>query len=826
MPTIIHQLHQLIRRNEFRPAFTLLDQFIGDRTPYHNQLIQLRGRFNDQVDRHIAGALSETDQILLVNQIREAVLEFLEQIGYLIETEEGMNEEEWAEFRETLITRVVNQKNINYGTISNVGSVSFGDTIHQTVHIPNPTVPKELTASLPRRSRDQLIGRDRELESLRKALLSQQSVCVVNGIGGIGKTSLAEAYVYAHYDDYAHIAWVTQDSEDLLQSFLTARTLQMNLGVPEGITDRDQLFAEVLNRMKALNGEPCLLVLDNAELSAAEFRHQLPQGPKWHVLFTSRHEIPHLPQFPLDHLAPEQALKLFHSFCPDLKEKERIQTLLEGIEYHTLTVELLAKTAFHQMLTMNQLEAALPSDALAGIHIAHSKDKVERVMGYLTRIFDVQGKFDGRERVLLQYWACLPPIFLSLDQLRAVLPEEVYGAEGFGGLLNGLVQRGWLQKGDGRTFKIHRVVADVLWRQFEVSVEEVEPLIERIDGLLSFDDNSESPLSRFPFMPFGQVIVERFREEKSDPIADITFALATLYRHAGDYKNSERFYKKEITIREFVNGIESSKAANAYSNLAIALKYLGRFKEAKEFQEKSVESDEQNFGTDHPITASRYSNLAMLLKHLGDYQGAKELMEKALKSDQSNFGVDHPKTALRYSNLATVLNDIGEYEQAKELMERSISITEKILGIDHPNTTMRYSNLGMVLKNLKDYPNAKILLEKALDWNQKNLGINHPNTAKSYSNLALVLTALGEFARAIELMEKSLSISKHQFGDEHPTTAKRYNYLAKIYGEIKQYPQALKLHKKAISIAKKVLPRGHPSILRYEKNLQELIEIE
>ena len=70
-------------------------------------------------------------------------------------------------------------------------------------------------------------GRDRELTEIHEALhsldalLSDQRILVLHGLGGIGKTQLAIQYAYAHQKDYTSVWWVdASTTQTLSQGFL------------------------------------------------------------------------------------------------------------------------------------------------------------------------------------------------------------------------------------------------------------------------------------------------------------------------------------------------------------------------------------------------------------------------------------------------------------------------------------------------------------------------------------------------------------------------------------------------------------------------------
>jgi len=613
--------------------------------------------------------------------------------------------------------------------------------------------------------------------------------------------------------------------------------------------------------MKALDGAPCLLVLDNAEESVTKHLDALPKGPQWHLLLTSRHSIGSISELELDKLEPEAALALFQSHCPDFKDDAVVLDLLEQVEYHTLTVEILAKTANRRSSSRDQLLNSLKEDWKVMVSVNRGKNKVERVMGYLTSIFKVQEKLTAEETWLLTQFTCFPNDYLSIATIselvsgycdRAKEPatsrphwlarlfrrskgksipefsvpnplEALWQSKDFPGelevILNRLVDTGWLQKGKDRRFRLHRVIGDVLWQQFAPTVEEMEGLIDLVDNLLRIDYTKDNPVDKFQWIPFGQTVLDRFLDSQANPIALLQNSLALVLSRTGDYKGAKILLEKAVAANELNYGPEHLETAVNYSNLAIRLKDLGDYAGAKELLEKAVASYERNFGTEHPTTASSYSKLAAVLQDLGDYAGAKDLSEKAVASDERMFGPEHPKMAIRYSSLATVLQDLGDYAGAKELLEKAVAAAERNFGNEHPTTASNYSNLALVLQDLGDYTGAKALLEKAVTANERNFGTEHPETARSYSNLALALTVLGDYAGAKELLEKAVAAAERIFGYEHPETAIRYSNLALVLQDLGDYPGARVLLEKAVASDERSFGIGHPSTARSYNNL-------
>lgn len=123
---------------------------------------------------------------------------------------------------------------------------------------------------------DTIIGREKDLQKLQETLNTSQRVVLMNGMGGIGKTTTAIAYANQYKHQYTHLAWVEQ-LEDIITAFSSHSLLVKNLGIElskDPIADT-QL---ILNRLSNLGGKS-LLIIDNATEQLKAFKDYLPKAP-------------------------------------------------------------------------------------------------------------------------------------------------------------------------------------------------------------------------------------------------------------------------------------------------------------------------------------------------------------------------------------------------------------------------------------------------------------------------------------------------------------------------------------------------------------------
>ncbi|TNJ38706.1 ATP-binding protein [Chlorobaculum thiosulfatiphilum] len=237
----------------------------------------------------------------------------------------------WVQFNKEL-DRFDLEKRYNAST-QNKSVIRYGNKeIHKYLGI-LPVIPEVF------------IGRDEKLQEVHDKLFDGDNVLLlVNGEGGIGKTTLAAKYYQRFFDDYAHLGWVFAE-RSLGDALLT---LADPLKVEFSPTDDADVRREKLLREMAGLQKPCLLVIDNANDldDLAAHYHELRKCPNFHILLTTRIEsFAHARTCRVGHLDEAAAIQLFTTHYPvhDSAEDELLKEMLRAIGYNTLVIELLAK---------------------------------------------------------------------------------------------------------------------------------------------------------------------------------------------------------------------------------------------------------------------------------------------------------------------------------------------------------------------------------------------------------------------------------------------------------------------------------------------------
>ncbi len=204
------------------------------------------------------------------------------------------------------------------------------------------------------------VGRKEEIAEL-KSKISRQKKVIINGIRGIGKTGLVQAYLFYYSDLYDHIIWITVCG-DIKESFIKA-IHEIKAFKESGYStssDKNMLLNNSLHFLSQFNGNN-LIIFDNVardeQISEINSLFNRIRNWTWKSIFTTYSNISRPKPIELNKLKPADAFNAFKSYyleetTPEEAEKieslfsreeKQIKAMLHKIKYHTLLIELLAK---------------------------------------------------------------------------------------------------------------------------------------------------------------------------------------------------------------------------------------------------------------------------------------------------------------------------------------------------------------------------------------------------------------------------------------------------------------------------------------------------
>ena len=678
--------------------------------------------------------------------------------------------------------------------------------------LPIHIIPKRLTSIPTINHAVGLIGRDAIKKSIREMLEVNDCIVLVNGLGGIGKTTIMQHVCNDLKNEGKYVAWI-ECGGSLKEDLLLLRT---GLGIPSS-DDADTAYKKIINELKANYqlASNLYLFLDNLSNRLNEDEQGVLNGLGIHVMATSRFEHEYFENLPLDILVEDFPLDMFYGYYLEKqKDKTRRQVeaasdIIESVQRHTLLIELLAKAAWKKGGTLEAFRNELEEKGVYDVFkrkLSTKQYKNRTIEECVIELYKISGLTPEQQHIMKLFTIFTPEkeIYYKIGEWADLDMDA----------MDELVDLGWLERGGLENgFQIHQIIRDSIARQVgKVRLEDYSEFLDKVidtDGYLGKEVTYEKLRERLVLTED----VARFFDETSraDIIAGALFhQVAGVYGDRGDYAKALECYGKALAVCESVLGTGHPTTATTYNNMAGIYYAQGDYAKASEFNDKAIGIRERALGTIRPGTAINYNNMAGVYEAQGDYAKALEYYRKAIVISERFHGTSHSNMSFIYNNMAGLYYRQADYEKALEYYGKALAIRERVLGTDHPDTATTYNNIAGVYETQGDYAKALEYYGKALTIRERVLGAGHPDTAVTYNNMAEVFRAQGDYAKVLEYYGKALAICERVLGMGHPSTATTYNNMAGVYRAQKDYAKALKYNEKALSIRERVLGTDHP----------------
>jgi tetratricopeptide (TPR) repeat protein len=727
-----------------------------------------------------------------------------------------------------------------------------------------PTDRLPAPAPLPRMSRVPyhrnrlFVGRGGDLLELARALDPPDSVVVVSGIAGLGKTQLACEFAH-HYGQRfpGGVFWVSFADPSAVAAGVAA------CGGPEHLDLRPDFDALPLEKQARLVlaawREPAarLLVFDNCEDEAllADWR---PTTGGCRVLVTSRRArwsptlVAHV--LPLRGLGRDESVALLRGHCANLPEAARLadaesQPALDAIaaELGDLPLALhlagaylahwqpdLTPARYLAELRGASALAARVSSALEHVSLQGGALSPTRHHQHLARAFALSyqrlrpgSPTDALALGLLARAARfadgepLPrALLLSTVVAASDAPAEAR-APAEDGLARLVGDLGLLEQSAGGALRMHRLVAAFV-RAADVGAEAQEA-VERV----MLDEANRLNEARLPqpmreLQPHLRAVAEAALARADARAAQLCAALGWQLTLLGALDDAKAYLRRALAIREAAFGPDHPETAASLNLLGLACQYQSEYAAAQRYLERALAIWERALPPDALELCMVHNTLGYLLRARGEYAAARYHLERALASAERLRGVDHPDTARNLNNLGYLLFEQGEHAAARRHLERALAIRERALPANHPATAQTLNNLGDVLCHQQHYDEAWACHQRALAMRQATYGPLHNDTAESLKNLGRVLFGQGDYDSARPYFEQSLSICASTLGPDHVETGWSLELLGELHYAQEDFHAAAAYFRRALAIFERQLGDTHEDTHRARRRLADL----
>ena len=345
------------------------------------------------------------------------------------------------------------------------------------------------------------VGRENELRQIETIFSSGQQVLFLSGMGGIGKTELAKRYAYLYGEEYRTIVFVPYQ-ESIVQTVCGEDIHIHNVHreqSEEGLETEEEYFERKLKILKEQTTKDNLIILDNFDVEEDEDLERFLECP-CRFLITTREDFRDYDFCQIDVQQMEDindVEALFAVYNPRSYEEEergQIREILKLVEYHTMTVELIAKylreaeeEPYVLLEKMRMIEGITGTEEVSVKHRKDRKMQNQKVQEHLQALFDLSG-FSNDQLELMQSLSLLGYVRIARETFLSYVPFA--GAKE---ALDKLIRLGWVEH-NKKTDKIslHQIILDLVYHDSKPTAESCPAITEKMTAYARQDLESSA----------------------------------------------------------------------------------------------------------------------------------------------------------------------------------------------------------------------------------------------------------------------------------------------------------------------------------------------
>lgn len=693
--------------------------------------------------------------------------------------------------------------------------------------ISNDRLPLSSRTPRPRLS-PRFTGRDAILQSLRDSLERYGRVVLV-GLGGVGKTQLALAYLGRFRTHYDMVWWVRAEEGAVLVDDYVELAESYGISLAKATTPSQQVAA--VNRWLSRR-TGWLLVFDNVE-DAQTLEPYLPGSAGGHVVITSRRRM--WWDFHSLTVGPwmrSESLDFLRVTIPDEALGDALADLFGDLPLALeQALAYIRETSTPPLDYLQLARRRMPELLDAGSASSYSKT----VATAWSVSFDkIRGEAPGANAVLHLYSFLasegIPHALLTNADART-LPKELRALAAdrlaYNRAISALVRYSLVQA-TTESITIHRLVQAIV-RQGLKPADARRGAAMAVTMMRSVFPTDVGTATRWErctrFLPHALVAAER-ATEAGVCLGDAAWLferIGSFLRARGDYGSARRAFEAALALLRQPHDFVEPELADVSNKLGMALRASGLLTEARDTFLQAEQAEIADHGPDSHHRAAILDNLGTIHRAMGDLDSARGAHTQALAIKGQLLGDEHPDLAVTLNGLGTTLRELGETLEARRTHARALAVREIALGDHHPDVATSLNNLGNVLADLRQLPTARALLERAVGTDEAAFGAESPPLAADLNNLGAVLLDVGELDEGRQTLERAQVMNERLLGAGHPDVAAILNNLAVGCGMQGDYDIAHELLVTALAVDEAALGTDHRDVAIILRNTADVL---
>lgn len=572
--------------------------------------------------------------------------------------------------------------------------------------------------------------------------------CLVTGIGGIGKTETVKKTLHGIQDrecsesGIRFLMWVTFSNNDLKESILDA--------LPEYriLEDKDTAWNECWRGLQQYR-DKLLIIIDNIEEGASDPELNRLESYPCRIVATSRKEsIDSMESIPVNVLPQKDCIRLFNMYYKGEQNHFAVSEVLRLIDYHTIMIDLLAKTANMEEWSVAELLRKLIDHGfhLSGEAVAsnHEKLKDENKLIQQLKILFSLTSYENTFKSMLEQVSVIPAIpFHYQDISRWTSIEKKSDLEK-------MVRTGWLQSDHQfkTTYIMHSVIASAIRAQFEDTLySDCHDIIRALTNEMYYKADEHGSEKAW-IIPFSWAVSDVMQGQLcNEEDAAFLTNLANIYDDIGNYEAAKEFYQRAHKIHLDLD-LSPEDISDDYYMLAQVYLSLDQLETARELGEKCLELRREIDKQNSRELLTVYGLLGPIYHRIGDVDKAEEYFNKGQEIINSNPESDRITVLTLTGDQASFYRDRGyadDYPKAEQLYKTCISICSEVYPENHPETAEIIENYSVLKQKEGAYEEALNLALKAQTIKKAILPQDHPDIIESYINIGYVYYLLDQY---------------------------------------------------------------------------------
>lgn len=682
---------------------------------------------------------------------------------------------------------------------------------------------------------NRFVGRVRTFWQVHSALFANDAAVItaqaapghaqVHGMGGIGKSLLAEEYALrygAAYPGGIFVLKATSDRDDQLAAFAA------RLGGGSEAKNPHEVEGFLQRRLRGA-GEPYLWLVDDLPVGAGEAERRSWFAPnslgKTLITTRSREHASTGAVISLGVLDAEEGYALLTARRkPSVREEAAARSIVEALGFHPLAIDVaggvLLKLGSEETFDGFLAKLRAPSgDALAAAAALHPDLPNGHDASIATTLLTSIQLVDDAGRDFLRLASVLATDVIPYDLIAAVFSalgnDSPWAARS---ATDAAVSHCLAEPSDeGKGYSVHALVCHTM-RAYDPDAGRRDQLrelaIDSLGRVLCADTRADEVFS-------AHFAHARYLAADPDTVSEAAL-LELVGNHdcaRGYYQLARANHEAVLAARRRLLSPDDPITFIGLTNLADALSALGDLSGARDCQEAALTALCVALGEDNQFTLAARNNLANTLLSQGDLQEARGHQERVWEELRRSPGEEHARTLIARLNLAETLSKQGDLGVAQTHQEAVLEASRRSLGEESAVTLAARLKLAGTLRKQGDLSGARAHQKAVFEANGRLLGEENPETLRARGALATTMCEQGELSAARAHLEVVFETTRRLWGEGNPDTLVARLNLAGVLSAQRDLSGA-RTHEEAVWEARRrTSGETHSSTLNARSNL-------